>query len=199
MQRGWPIAQVVVEPGVSGGIPFAERPEGGKLWARLQRGDVVVAAKLDRMFRSAADCLTVVEAFKSRGISLFLLDLNGGADDVSGNGIARLFLTIVSAFAEFERDRIGERIRATKRAQKARGEYLGGVPPFGWTHNAEGKLVEVPQQQWALQRIYEWREKGRSLRQIAAELATQGITLSHVSVGNILAQNTPPLPRPSAR
>jgi DNA invertase Pin-like site-specific DNA recombinase len=122
MQRGWPIAQVVVEPGVSGGIPFAERPEGGKLWSRLQKGDVVVAAKLDRMFRSAADCLTVVEAFKTRGISLFLLDLNGGADDVSGNGIARLFLTIVSAFAEFERDRIGERIRATKRAQKARGE-----------------------------------------------------------------------------
>jgi DNA invertase Pin-like site-specific DNA recombinase len=39
---------------------------------------------------------------------------------VSGNDIARLFLTIVSAFAEFERDRIGERIRATKRAPKAR-------------------------------------------------------------------------------
>ena len=85
--------------------------------------------KLDRMFRSTADCLAVVEAFKARGVSLFLLDLNGGADDVSGNGIARLFLTIVSAFAEFERDRIGERIRATKRAQQARGEYLGGPPP----------------------------------------------------------------------
>jgi DNA invertase Pin-like site-specific DNA recombinase len=89
---------------------------------------MVVTPKLDRMFRSTADCLAVVEAFKARGVSLFLLDLNGGADDVSGNGIARLFLTIVSAFAEFERDRIGERIRATKRAQRARGEYLGGPP-----------------------------------------------------------------------
>ena len=81
-------------------------------------------AKLDRMFRSAADCLAVVEAFKAQGVSLYLLDLNGGADDVSGNGIARLFLTIVSAFAEFERDRIGERIRATKRAQKARAASI---------------------------------------------------------------------------
>ena len=35
-----------------------------------------------------------------RGISLYLLDLNGGVDDVSGNRIARLFLTVVSAFAE---------------------------------------------------------------------------------------------------
>jgi hypothetical protein len=57
----------------------------------------------------------------------------------------------------------------------------------------------VPQQQWALRRIYELREAGKSLRQIRAELAAQGITLSHVSVGNILAQNTPSLPRPSAR
>ena len=85
-----------------------------------------------------------VAAFMARGVSLFLLDLNGGADDVSGNGIARLFLTIVSAFAEFERDRIGERIRATKRAQKARGEYLGGKAPFGFTYDADRKLVPVP-------------------------------------------------------
>jgi DNA invertase Pin-like site-specific DNA recombinase len=69
---------------------------------------------------------------KARGVSLFLLDLNSGADDVSGNGIARLFLTIVSAFAEFERNRIGERIRATKQAQKARSEFLGSKSPFGW-------------------------------------------------------------------
>ena len=74
MQRGSTLTEVVVEPGVSGGIPFAERPEGGRLWAGLQQGDVVVAAKLDRMFRSAADCLAVVEAFKARGVSL----CNGG-------------------------------------------------------------------------------------------------------------------------
>ena len=35
----------------------------------------------------------------------------------------------MSAFAEFERDRIGDRLRATKRAQKARSEYLGGKAP----------------------------------------------------------------------
>ena len=92
MQRGQQLDVVVVEPGVSGAIPFHERPEGAKLWASLTKGDTLVAAKLDRLFRSAADCLAVVEAFKARGVSLFLLDLNGGADDVSGNGIARLFL-----------------------------------------------------------------------------------------------------------
>lgn len=187
LQRGCRLAEVVVEPSISGGIPFTGRPEGGKLWARLHEGDVLVAARLDRMFRSAADCLHVVEALRARGVSLFLLDLNGGADDVSGNGIAPLFLTIVSAFANFERELVGERIRATKRAQKARGEYLGGAPPFGWTYDADRKLVAIPEQQMALRRIREFRSRGLSLRRISEELAALGHTLSHVSVGNILA------------
>jgi putative DNA-invertase from lambdoid prophage Rac len=188
MQHGRILEQVVVEPGVSGGVPFSDRPEGGKLWPELRRGDAVVAAKLDRMFRSASDCLSVVEAFKARGVSLFLLDLNGGADDVSGNGIARLFLTIVSAFAEFERDRIGERIRATKRAQKARGEFLGGKPPFGWTYNTERRLVPIPEQQAAIRRIQKLHAEGCSSRTISADLAARGVKLSHVAVQKVVTR-----------
>lgn len=186
MQHNRQIDEVVVESGVSGGIPFSERPKGGKLWAELRQGDALVAAKLDRMFRSAGDSLAVVEAFKARGVSLFLLDLNGGADDVSGNGISRLFLTVVSAFAEFERDRIGERIRATKRAQKARGEYSGGKPPFGYTYY-DGKLMPVPEQQRELRRIRKLAADGLSPYKIVADLASRGVKLSHVTVRKIIA------------
>jgi len=38
----------------------------------------------------------VLKTFKQRNVSLFLLDLNGGADNVSGNRIAKLFLTRVT-------------------------------------------------------------------------------------------------------
>jgi putative DNA-invertase from lambdoid prophage Rac len=183
MQRGASLDQVIVEPGISGSIPFSERPEGGKLWADLRKGDTLVAAKLDRMFRSASDCLAVVETFKARGVSLFLLDLNRGADDVSGNGIARLFLTIVSAFAEFERDRIGERIRQTKRAQKNRREYLGGKPPFGYVKSPDRRsLIEVPEQQAAIRTIRKLRAEGFSAHRISAGLKEVGIHISHVSV-----------------
>jgi DNA invertase Pin-like site-specific DNA recombinase len=198
--RGWAqmhggeLHQVVQEPGVSGGIAFQERPAGGRLWRELQRGDALVAHKLERMFRSASDCLAVVEALKQRGVSLFLLDLNGGADDVSGNGIARLFLTIVSAFAEFERDRIGERIRATKRKHKAEGTWNGGVRPFGFMKGA-GELVDdcmvyplvpVPEEQAELRRIHRMAARGRSTYQIKADLSARGYRLSHVTIGKIL-------------
>ncbi len=186
LQRGVCLDAVHVEAGVSGAVPFHERPEGAKLWAGLQAGDTLVAAKLDRMFRSAADCLKVVEAFKARGVSLYLLDLNGGADDVSGNGIARLFLTIVSAFAEFERDRIGERIRASKHRQKANNEFSGGSVPFGFAVGANRQLVPVKEQQAAIKRIQTLHRKGHSLRAISADLAKRGTKLSHVAVGRVL-------------
>jgi DNA invertase Pin-like site-specific DNA recombinase len=185
--HGRAIAETFTEAGVSAADAFNTRPEGSRLWQTVQPGDSVVAAKLDRMFRSAADCLAVVEAFKARGVSLYLLDLNGGADVVSGNGIARLFLTIVSAFAEFERDRLGERIRATKRKQRADGVYSGGRPQFGWTYDAARKLVPVPEQQKAIKLIARLRGKGRTLRAIQAAVQKSGVSISLGGVAKVLA------------
>jgi DNA invertase Pin-like site-specific DNA recombinase len=48
---------------------------GGGLFAKLGKGDVVIAPKLGRLFRSALDALTVVEALRDRGVKLHMLDL----------------------------------------------------------------------------------------------------------------------------
>jgi putative DNA-invertase from lambdoid prophage Rac len=114
LMHGLTPAGVVVEEGVSGFVPVAERPAAGPLFARLGKGDVVIAPKLDRLFRSAFDALKVVEDLKKRGVALHLLDLGG---DISGNGLSKLFLTIAAAFAEAERDRIRERIGQVKANQ----------------------------------------------------------------------------------
>jgi DNA invertase Pin-like site-specific DNA recombinase len=190
---GRTLDQTVVEAGISGGIPFAERPKGRELWAELRKGDVLVASKLDRMFRSAVDCLTVAEQLKARGVSLFLLDIGNGGDDLSaGNGQSTFFLQIMAAVAQFERSRIGERIRATKQQQKARNEYLGGVPPFGFSYGGKSgdkvrKLVPIPEQQRELRRIHRLAAEGLSPYRIVADLATRGVKLSHVSVRKIIA------------
>jgi hypothetical protein len=63
--EGWTIDHSFIERGVSGSVPLGERPEGGKLLAALQAGDIVIAAKLDRMFRSALDALTVIKDFQA--------------------------------------------------------------------------------------------------------------------------------------
>lgn len=189
--QGKPLAAVFTERGISGSTPIAERPEGGRLWAQIARGDVIVAAKLDRLFRSALDALQSVEALRARGVGLVMLDLGG---DISGNGLSKLFLTIAAAFAEAERDRIRERVAQVKADQRARGRYLGGAVPFGWQVTETGDLVEVPGQQAAIRDMHARRQTGASLRIIAAEMAQAGHKLSHEGVKKVLAATTPPAP-----
>jgi DNA invertase Pin-like site-specific DNA recombinase len=176
---------VITDAGVSGGIPFAQRPEGSKLWADLRRGDNLVVAKLDRFSRNLFDCLQVSQELQKRGVNLFLLDV-GASDPVTGNGQSKLFLSMLGAFAEFERDRISERIRATKQRQKANGEFSGGVAPFGWVYDDERKLRSVPTQQAVIRRIKRLSANGWTPREISADLKERGEYLSHVTVRKVL-------------
>ena len=105
--HGLELTGITVEEGVSGSVPISQRPAGGALFAGLKAGDMVIASKLDRLFRSALDALQVVEDLKARGVKLHLLDLGG---DIAANGLSKLFLTVAAAFAEAERDRIRERV-----------------------------------------------------------------------------------------
>jgi putative DNA-invertase from lambdoid prophage Rac len=173
LMHGLTLDRVFVEEGVSGSVPLAERPAGGELMAVLGPGDAVIAAKLDRAFRSALDALQVVQRFRERGVALHLLDIGG---DVA-NGHGKLFMTIVAAFAEAERDRIRERITDVKRDQREQSRFLGGKRPFGW-RVAGGELVEDEREQAALARARELRAGGASLRKIAAALTVSGVEVS---------------------
>ena len=166
MMHALEVSQIFVEGGVSGSVPLGDRPQGKALLAALRAGDVVITAKLDRMFRSALDALGVLADLKERGVSLHMIDLGG---DVTGNGISKLVFTILSAVAEAERDRIRERISVVKADQKARGAYLGGYVPFGYAVG-DGQLVPVAEQQAVIERIVALRGEGKSLRAIKAAL-----------------------------
>jgi putative DNA-invertase from lambdoid prophage Rac len=82
--------------------------------------------------------------------------------DVTGNGISKLVFTILSAVAEAERDRIRirERIVTVKADQRERGRYLGGRVPFGWRVDGDGGLVEIAEQQAAIQTMVAMKNDG---------------------------------------
>ena len=80
--RGSVITESFIDAAVSALTPFRERPAGAALWAILRPGDAIVAAWLDRMFRSAPDCLAVTEALQAQGVRLYLLDTDNGTSDV---------------------------------------------------------------------------------------------------------------------
>jgi putative DNA-invertase from lambdoid prophage Rac len=187
MMNGLSLDSNFVERGVSGSKPLGERPEGARLLRIVKAEDVVITPKLDRMFRSALNALDILGQLKERGVALHIIDLGG---DVTGNGISKLVFTILSAVAEAERDRIRDRIRDVKADQRKRLRYLGGIVPFGWRIGEEGALIEVPEQQHAIQRIVELRQKGLSLRAISASIVEDGVKLSHAGVKNVLTAST---------
>ena len=186
MQHDMAIDEVIVEEGISGSVPIEQRPAGASLFAKLQPGDVIIAAKLDRCFRSAVDALTTVEQLKTRGVKLHRLDLGG---DIAGNGLSKLFLTIAAAFAEAERDRIRERVTQVKADQRNQGRFLGGPrAPFGYRVGEDGALVEDPSEQAAIVVIKSMKADSKSLRAIATAVQAKGLQLSHTAVARVLRE-----------
>jgi putative DNA-invertase from lambdoid prophage Rac len=188
MMKGWVVAEFFVESGVSGSVPLADRPEGQRLLASLQPGDIIVTSKLDRAFRSASDALGTLEQLKDDKIGLHMIDLGG---DVTGNGISKLVFTILSAVAENARDQIRERVREAKRYRVTQSLYNGGKRPFGFDI-VEGKLVPNANEQAALERGRAMQANSESLRSIASVWASEfGVgELDAKTVQRILARQT---------
>jgi len=94
--------------------------------------------------------------------------------------------TILSAVAEAERDRTRERITEVKADQRKRGRYLGGTVPFGYRQGEDGALIEIPEQQAAIEKMRRMRAKGVALRVIAEKMTAAGTPISHMGVSKVL-------------
>jgi DNA invertase Pin-like site-specific DNA recombinase len=190
-KNDWQLAHVYVDAGVSGSTPIGKRPEGDRLLRSLRPGDIVVAAKMDRCFRSALDALQTIADFRRRKISLWLLDLGG---DCSGNGIAELMMTILAAIAQFERGLISERIKDAKRVLRRGNRHQGGARQFGYQlgelsdNGTSRPLIPDPAEQAAIADIVVMRSIGHSLMAIRDVLRGRGFQISHQTVRNVVAR-----------
>ena len=99
-------------------------PEFARLFADVQAGRVntVCCTALDRVCRSVKDFLHFFEVLNAHGVEFVCLKQN--YDTTSPQG--RLFVMIMMALAEFERDQTSERTREAAQARAARGLWTGG-------------------------------------------------------------------------
>jgi len=178
MMRGDDDVVMFSDPDVSGySIPLAERPAGGRMMRGLKRGDIVIASKMDRIFRNASDALACAQKFRADGVGLILCDM--GVDPVTGNGAAKMFFGMLAMFAEFERDRIAERTADGRRGKKAKGGHIGGSAPYGFRAIGSGRasmLAEYLPEQRNIQSMKVMRGHGMSYSAIALRLTQCGIT-----------------------
>jgi DNA invertase Pin-like site-specific DNA recombinase len=188
---GLTVDEFIEEPGVSGSKPLADRPEGGRLLARLVKGDALIVAKLDRAFRNAADALATAEQLKARKIDLIVADM--GSEPVTQNGVSRMFFGMLALVAEFERERIRERLVDGRTAKRRDGGHIGGSAPFGFRKIDTGRAARLepdPTQQAALADMRKLAAEGMAFRAIAAAVQERhGLAVSHVTVRAALARD----------
>lgn len=101
-----------------------DRPKFTALLDTLKKGDTLVVCKLDRFARTAKEGLEVVEELLARGVSVHILNMGLIEDTPMG----RVVLTVMLAFAQFERDSIVERTQSGKEVAKQREGYVEGRP-----------------------------------------------------------------------
>jgi DNA invertase Pin-like site-specific DNA recombinase len=102
------------------------RPRFDECLRALRKGDTLIVTKLDRLARSTADLLDIVDRVKAAGAALKIL--SGGAAMDTSTAQGRLMLTVIGAIAEFERDLMKERQLVGIAEAKAAGKYTGRKP-----------------------------------------------------------------------
>ncbi len=164
------IVDTVIDEGISGSIELHKRPAGKRL-INLEGINHVVALKLDRLFRDAADALIRTKEWDKKNIALHLVDMGGQTINTS-TAMGRFFLNTMAGFAELERNLISERTKAALKNKKAHSEVYNHVP-YGFDA-VDGKLIKNELEQTVIQAIKKDHIQGFSLRAIAKKMMEMG-------------------------
>ncbi len=98
------------------------RPELDELLELLRPGDTIIVAKLDRIARSTEEGLKLIQELLNKNISIHVLNM--GLIDNTPTG--KLIITVLLAFAEFEREMIIERTQEGRSIARLDPNYKEG-------------------------------------------------------------------------
>jgi len=171
-KEGWDIFKVYQNDGYSGYT--LERPELSKLLLDAKRKgfNVVLVYKIDRFARNNRLLLNLVEELSKMGIGF--KSGTEAFDTVSAAG--KMALSMLGTVAQFERDRIIERVFPEMIKGVKRGNWQGArYAPYGYHYNKGVKLLEVVREEaQVIKMIYLMYLSGQSTLQIAGYLYKKG-------------------------
>jgi DNA invertase Pin-like site-specific DNA recombinase len=169
---GWqPLKAIYEDGGYSGGS--MDRAGLSALMADIaaKRIDVVVVYKVDRLTRSLADFAKMVEIMDAAQVSFVSVTLAFNTTTSMG----RLTLNVLLSFAQFEREVTGERIRDKVAASKAKGMWMGGMPPLGYDIHNRALVVNQAEAETIRFIFRRFLEMG-SVHALKTDLDSKGLT-----------------------
>jgi site-specific DNA recombinase len=134
----------------------------------------VLIFKLDRLTRSVADLVYLIDLFKNYGCAFNSLSESIDTSTASG----RMFIKIIGIFAEFERENIGERVRLGKERKAKEGFTTAcAVPSYGYNRGIGEKVQTINEEEAeTVRRIFDlYVNQNTSLNGIAKVLNAEKI------------------------
>lgn len=160
--QGWEVQAVYAEEGVS--AKDTKRPALSQLLQDIRTGeiDVVLVYRLDRLTRSVLDLYQLLQEFDRHAVHF------KSCTEVydTTTAIGRLFITLVAALAQWERENLAERVKLGMSQMARERKRPGGPAPFGY-NLVQGTLVVNQREAAGVRSMFERYDRGESPRQIA--------------------------------
>lgn len=128
ISQGWDLVGQFVDDGYS--AKDLNRPYFKEMMDTVKQGDidVVLVYRLDRLTRSVADLYVILKELDEYECKF------KSATEIydTTNAMGRLFITLVAAIAQWERENTAERVRMGMEKKTKLGEWKGGSTPYGY-------------------------------------------------------------------
>ncbi len=131
----------------------------------------VVVYRLDRLTRRLIDLLTLQEdIFRTNGVELH--SITEKID--TSTAVGKMYVSMIGAISEMERDLISERTREALAQKKIRGEPTG-LPPYGYRSTDGVKYEECEAEMKMIKKIRRLRKAGKTYESISEILNSKNI------------------------
>lgn len=170
--KGGRIDVEIIDEDVSGSTELEKRKALLDAINGMQKGDVLLVAKRDRLGRDPIVNAMIERAVERKGGRI----VSAGGDVQEGDDPTSILMRrMIDAFSEYERLLIGARTKAALQTKKNKRERVGHVP-LGFALAADGvHLIECPEEQSILKQLQDLRVSGLSIRQIVSAMNERGL------------------------
>jgi DNA invertase Pin-like site-specific DNA recombinase len=167
--RDWVIAGEYIDDGYSG--RNVKRPAYYKMMDELDKWDILLVIKMDRIHRNSKNFMLMMEDLKKNGKEF--VSMTESLDTSTAMG--RFVMDIIQRIAQLESEQIGERVYiGMEQKAKTNGGILGFNIPYGYYYE-NGKLIINENEANQVKKIFNLYLDGNSMMKISKLLNEKNI------------------------
>jgi len=159
--RDWEIGGEYIDDGYSG--RNTKRPAYSKMMKELEKWDILLVIKMDRIHRNSKNFMEMMEDLKKNEKEF--VSMTESLDTSTAMG--RFVMDIIQRIAQLESEQIGERVYfGMEQKARSKGGMLGLNIPYGYNYR-NGRLEINKSEEIHVKKIFELYESGMSMSKIA--------------------------------